>query len=93
MTKGDLMQLVLTDEERNYCDSAIPKSLWDSCDTSLCVFDCRNHKLVNLAERLITSGKLQEILDELHETKYLLKGMKKKYGDKDSKTDLIIASF
>jgi len=93
MSKGDLMKLVLTKEELNYCDSAIPMSLWSSCDTSLCVFDCRNNKLVNLAEKLITSGKLQEILDDKTEADYLLKGMKKKYGDKDSAFDLVVASI
>jgi len=77
MSKGDLMKLVLTKEERGYCDSAIPKSLWSSCNTSLCVFDCRNNKLVNLAEKLITSGKLQEILDDKQHAEYLLKKSKK----------------
>ena len=65
MTKGELMKLVLTDEEQTYCDSAIPMHLWKTCDTSLNVFDCKNNKLVNLAERLISSGKLKEITDEL----------------------------
>lgn len=93
MSKGDLMKLVLSEAEQNYCDSAIPMSLWESCNTSLCVYDCKNNELVNLADRLISSGKLSEILEELKETKYMLKGMRKKYGSADSTTDLIIASF
>jgi len=77
MTKGELMELVLTSEEKNYCDSAIPMSLWDTCNTALCVFDCRNHKLVNLAERLVTSGKLKEMADDIQHLKYTNKHLKK----------------
>ena len=78
MTKGDLMKLVLTDEEKHYCDSAIPQFLWKGIDTSLYVYDCRNNVLVNLAERLISSGKLQELVDDKQELKQLKKHAKKR---------------
>jgi len=87
MSKGDLMKLVLSKEELNYCDSAIPQSLWNTCDTSLHVYDCKNNKLVNLAERLVTSGKLQEILDEKEHTEYLFKHIKRKFELQDKSDD------
>jgi hypothetical protein len=77
MTKGDLMKLVLTEEEQGYCDTAIPMSLWEGIDTSLHVFDCKNWKLVNLAERLVSSGKLQKLTDELQAFKTVKKKAKK----------------
>jgi hypothetical protein len=77
MTKGDLMKLALTKEEQSYCDSAIPMSLWEGIDTSLHVFDCRNHKLINLAEKLVGSGKLDEIVDDRNHLKYTNKHLKK----------------
>ena len=73
MTKGDLMKLALSEEEREHCDTAIPMHLWKTCDTSLCVFDCKNNQVVNLAERLVTSGKLQTIVDEKRFAEYKLK--------------------
>lgn len=93
MNKGELMKLTLTESERNYCDSAIPMHLWEKCTTSVCVYDCRNNVIINLAERLISGGQLQSILDDLQEAKYLLKGMRKKYGTAESDFDLAMISI
>ena len=77
MTKGDLMKIVLTDEEQTYCDTAIPMHLWEGIDTSLHVFDCKNWQLINLAERLVSSGKLQKLTDELSAFKTVKKQVNK----------------
>lgn len=73
MNKGDLMKLVLTKEELGYCDSAIPMELWPTCDTSLCVFNCRTHKIVNLAELLVSSGKLDELVNKISDLEYQIR--------------------
>jgi len=72
MTKGDLMKLVLTKEQQGYCDSAIPKELWATCDTSLCVFDCRNNEIINLPELLVTSRKVDELVNNISDLEYKL---------------------
>lgn len=74
MTKGRLMEIVLSEEERTYCDTAIPLNMWGLCDTSLCVYDCRNDEIINLAERLVSSGKLDEIIDAKERAEYQLSG-------------------
>jgi len=93
LSKGDLMELVLTKEEKNYCDSAIPMHLWEGIDCSLYVYDCRDNKLVNLAERLVTSGKLEKMINDLSDAEYIMKSMRRKYKITDSNFDLIIDSF
>ena len=62
MTKGDLMKLVLSEDEQGYCDTAIPMHLWEGIDTSLHCFDCRNWVLINLAKRVIDKGLIESLL-------------------------------
>ena len=94
INKGDMMKLVLTDEQRNYCDSAIPMHASNKLREDLSnygieynqfhyVTDVKNNKLINLSELLVTSGKLDEMLYELSELRYLNKQMKKKLNLKN----------
>jgi hypothetical protein len=84
MTKGDLMELVYGEGYTNI-DSALPQPWVDatsekmetmglSFDVSLHCMDynkARHGQVVNLAEELVRSGKLKEILDELATLRYL----------------------
>jgi hypothetical protein len=83
MTKGELLTLVYGEDYRNI-DSALPQQWVDTIseqlesmglkfDVSLHCMDyniARHGQVVNLAEELIRSGKLKEILDELDQHRY-----------------------
>jgi hypothetical protein len=84
MTKGELMNLVYGEDYTNI-DSALPQPWVDATsdqlermglkfDVSLHCMDynkARHGQVVNLAEELIRSGKLKELLDELETLRYL----------------------
>lgn len=83
MTKGDLMTLIYGENYSNV-DSALPQPWVDKVtnelellglefDISLHCMDynkARHGKVVNLAEELVRSGKLKELLDELKQLRY-----------------------
>lgn len=91
LNKGELMELVLpADTIRNH-DTALPlayrklvQEKFKECglefDSSLYVTDCStsNYCLVNLAELLVTSGKLGELLYELDTLKFQKKQLERK---------------
>lgn len=83
LSKGDIMELVLDPSTIRNHDTALPlayrkmvEEKFKECglefDSSLYVTDCTtaNYKLVNLAELLVKSGKLGELLYELDTLKY-----------------------
>ena len=65
MTKKKLAELVLSKEELAVCDYAIPISLRKGIDTSLHMYNCKTNELVNLADRLFMSGKMDAIMAKL----------------------------
>jgi hypothetical protein len=83
MNKGELMTLVYGENYSNI-DSALPQPWVDKVtnelellglefDISLHCMDynkARHGKVVNLAEELVRSGKLKELLDELKQLRY-----------------------
>jgi hypothetical protein len=67
MTKQKLAEMVLSEEELSVCDYAIPREIvkQKKIDTSLHMFNCKTGKLVNLADRLLMSGKLDGIMAKM----------------------------
>lgn len=93
MTKEDLVKMLFTEDERDGMDYAIPLHVAHSLKEALkgvglefnqfmYMTDCNENTspLVHLGEKLITSGKLEEILTELQTLRYKNKILEKKIG-------------